>query len=61
MIKKSCMSCIHCNLKKEECDEGHWDRNDSEETWLHSNNDFNEYINKDRICSDFYLIEIETK
>jgi hypothetical protein len=48
----NCTTCQHCNLKAQLCDADMWDRNADDETWLHSDDDFNEYINKDRFCTE---------
>ncbi len=58
MSKTTCKTCQHCNLKENLCDEDMWDRNAEDEPWLHSDSDFNEYINQDRFCTE--RIEIVT-
>jgi hypothetical protein len=49
----SCRTCNMCNLKENVCDAEMWDRNSEEEKWLHSNEDFIIYIEKDRFCSEY--------
>jgi hypothetical protein len=48
----TCKTCKNYNTKHSLCDEGLWDRNEVDETWLHADTDFAEYINKDRFCTD---------
>lgn len=35
------------------CGAGMWDRTDEEQDWLHDDEDFEEYLNKDQFCSDY--------
>lgn len=51
MSKATCRTCKNCNLVKNVCEEEMWDRNADDETWLHSDNDFNEYLDTDRFCT----------
>ena len=60
------IKCIECNKCKndrltaeagaEYCEEGAWDRNDEDQTWLHVDEYFVEYVNKDRMCSDYVAL-----
>lgn len=49
-----CVDCKHFNnseINDEYCGQCVWDR--SEDEFIKSQNDYEEYINKDRICSEF--------
>ena len=48
----NCKTCKNCNLKENICDAEMWDRNEENETWLHSADDFIIYIEKDRFCTE---------
>ena len=55
-----CIDCKNCksdvltaNAGAEYCVSDMWDRNDEDKDWLHDDKDFNEYVVKDRFCSEF--------
>jgi len=57
------IKCIDCkkykndvltaNAGAEYCVSDMWDRNDEEQDWLHADEDFKEYVEKERFCSEF--------
>ena len=51
MAKTTCRTCKNCNLVENVCEEEMWDRNTDDETWLHSDDDFNAYLDTDRLCT----------
>jgi antirestriction protein len=57
-----CRNCKECNLKQNVCDSDMWDRNSAEETWIHSDEDFNAYIDRDILCTEYEeIIHLECK
>ena len=51
-MKTTCRDCKNCNLRENICDADMWDRNSEVETWLHSDDDFNKYLDTDRLCTE---------
>jgi hypothetical protein len=51
MPKTTCRTCKNCNLKLNVCEEEMWDRNAEDEAWLHSDDDFNAFLDTDRFCT----------
>jgi len=46
-----CIDCKKCEKDDQYCRAGMWDREDDE--FLKSDNDFNDYLKKERFCSEF--------
>jgi hypothetical protein len=52
-----CTDCKNCNLKEEKCDEELWDRADEDQEWIHSESDYNLFLEEGRFCSDYDTYE----